>query len=338
MSPSIRRKLDALAERQQEVALLLADPGVLADNARFRALSKEFAQLDPLAQALRDYDGAALALDAARGMLAESDPELAALARSEVADLEQRREALDAQLHLLLLPRDPRDDANIFLEVRAGTGGDEAAIFAGDLLRMYTRYADRRGWRVEALETSVGDHGGYKKAVVRIEGQGAYSRLKFESGAHRVQRVPETEAQGRIHTSACTVAILPEVEAQEDVAINPADLKVDTYRSSGAGGRHVNKTTSTRPNRRYASRTCPAASSSSARPSARSTPTASARCSACAPSCPNSSARRSRPRPRSRAACRSARATAASASARTISRRAASPTIASTSRCTRWRT
>jgi peptide chain release factor 1 len=244
MSPSIRRKLDALAERQQEVAMLLADPGVLADNARFRALSKEFAQLDPLAGALRDYDGTALALEAARGMLAESDPEMAALARSEVTALEARRDDIDAHLQLLLLPRDPRDDANIFLEVRAGTGGDEAAIFAGDLLRMYARYADRRGWRVETLEASGGEHGGYKKAVVRIEGQGAYSRLKFESGAHRVQRVPATEAQGRIHTSACTVAILPEPDELDDIEINPADLKVDTFRSSGAGGQHVNKTES----------------------------------------------------------------------------------------------
>ena len=244
MTPSIRRKLDALAERQQEVALLLADAGVIADANRFRTLSKEFAQLDPVARALRAYDANALALEAARGMLAEGDAELAALARDEIASLEARRGELDAELNLLLLPKDPRDDANIFLEVRAGTGGDEAAIFAGDLFRMYARYAESRGWKVEKLDESIGEHGGYKKIVARIVGQGAYSRLKFESGAHRVQRVPETEAQGRIHTSACTVAILPESDDEIEIVINPADLKVDTFRSSGAGGQHVNKTES----------------------------------------------------------------------------------------------
>ena len=244
MTPSIRRKLQALAERQQEVALLLADAGVIADANRFRALSKEFAQLDPVARALRAFDENTLALEASRGMLAEGDPELAALARDEIASLEARRAELESGLNLLLLPKDPRDDANIFLEVRAGTGGDEAAIFAGDLFRMYARYAERRGWRVEKLDESPGEHGGYKKVVARIEGQGAYSRLKFESGAHRVQRVPDTEAQGRIHTSACTVAILPEAAEEDEIVINPADLKVDTFRSSGAGGQHVNKTES----------------------------------------------------------------------------------------------
>ena len=244
MSPAIRRRLDALAERQHEVALLLAEPQVLADAARFRALSREFAQLDPLARALAQFDAAGVALDAARGMLAEADPELKALAADEVTALEARRAELEAALQLLLVPRDPRDDADIYLEIRAGTGGDEAALFAGDLYRMYARYAERQGWRLETLDASPGEHGGYKKLVARVEGQGVYARLKFESGAHRVQRVPATEAQGRIHTSACTVAILPEPEEAEQIEINPAELKVDTYRASGAGGQHVNKTES----------------------------------------------------------------------------------------------
>jgi peptide chain release factor 1 len=244
MSPSIRRKLDALAERQQEVALLLADPQVLADAGRFRDLSKEFAQLDPLARALRAYDEAGGALEAARGMLAEGDAGLVQLAREEIERLEAHRAALDAELSVLLLPKDPRDDANIFLEVRAGTGGDEAALFAGDLFRMYSRYAESRGWRIEVLDSSAGEHGGYKRVVARVEGRGAYSRLKFESGTHRVQRVPATEAQGRIHTSACTVAILPEADEAEAIELDPAELKIDTFRASGAGGQHVNKTES----------------------------------------------------------------------------------------------
>ncbi len=244
MTPAIRRRLEALAERQHEVALLLAEPQVLADGARFRALSKEYAQLEPLARALAEHDAAVDALAAARGMQAEADPELKALVADELDSLETRRAALEEDLHRLLVPRDPHDDANIFLEIRAGTGGDEAALFAGDLHRMYARYAERQGWRMETLDASPGEHGGYKKLVARVEGHGVYSRLKFESGAHRVQRVPATEAQGRIHTSACTVAILPEPDEAEQVEINPADLKVDTFRASGAGGQHVNKTES----------------------------------------------------------------------------------------------
>jgi peptide chain release factor 1 len=244
MTPSIRRKLEALAERRQEVALLLAEPAVTADAAKFRALSREFARLDPLASALAAHDRLLAELAAARALAAESDPDLAAMATEEAATLANRVAAVAAELELMLVPRDPRDDANIFLEVRAGTGGDEAAIFAGDLFRMYSRYAESRGWRVEVLDASEGEHGGYKKVVARIEGQGAYSRLKFESGTHRVQRVPETESQGRIHTSACTVAILAEPEESEAPQVNPADLKVDTYRASGAGGQHVNKTES----------------------------------------------------------------------------------------------
>ncbi|MBE5315958.1 MAG: peptide chain release factor 1 [Xanthomonadales bacterium] len=242
MSPSIRRKLDALAERHEEVGLLLAAPEVAADNKRFRELSREYAQLEPLTRALREYDGASAELEAARALLA--DPDMRDMAQEEIERLQTRLIELDTELGLLLLPRDPRDEANIFLEIRAGTGGDEAAIFAGDLFRMYTRYAEARRWNVELLSASEGEHGGFKEVIARIEGQGAFSALKFESGTHRVQRVPATESQGRIHTSAATVAILPELDEIEDIEIRDADLKVDTFRASGAGGQHVNKTDS----------------------------------------------------------------------------------------------
>ena len=242
MTPSIRRKLAELAERHQEVALLLAQPECAGDMARFRELSKEYAQLEPLANSLKAYDDAGAALLAAEQML--DDPDMRELASSEIADLQARRAALERELNLLLLPQDARDDANIFLEVRAGTGGDEAAIFAGDLFRMYARYAERQGWHVEILSSSAGEHGGFKEVIARVEGRGVFSKLKFESGTHRVQRVPETEAQGRIHTSAATVAILPESDEIEDVELRDADLKIDTFRASGAGGQHVNKTDS----------------------------------------------------------------------------------------------
>jgi peptide chain release factor 1 len=242
MMPSIRRKLDALSERHQEVALLLAQPDVLGDAARYRDLSREYAQLEPVSRSLKAYDDAGHALAAAEAMLDE--PEMRDLAEGEIVELQAQRERLDRELASLLLPRDARDDANIFLEVRAGTGGDEAAIFAGDLFRMYSRYAERQGWRVEVLSANPGEHGGFKEVIARVEGKGVFARLKFESGTHRVQRVPETEAQGRIHTSAATVAILPEMDAIEDVALRDADLKVDTFRASGAGGQHVNKTDS----------------------------------------------------------------------------------------------
>jgi peptide chain release factor 1 len=197
-----------------------------------------------LTTALVRHDAGAAALLQSEALLADADVELRALVEDEIATQRAELAALEAELERLLLPQDPRDEANIFLEVRAGTGGDEAAIFAGDLFRMYARYAERRGWRVESIDESPGEHGGYKKIVARIEGRGAYSRLKFESGAHRVQRVPATEAQGRIHTSACTVAILPEADDETEITVNPADLRIDTYRSSGAGGQHVNKTES----------------------------------------------------------------------------------------------
>jgi peptide chain release factor 1 len=242
MTPSIRRKLDELAERHQEVALLMAQPDAVTDANRFRELSREYAQLEPLVSSLKNYDDTSKALTAAEALL--RDPEMHELATSEIATLQNDRETLEQQLHVLLLPKDPRDEANLFLEVRAGTGGDEAAIFAGDLFRMYARYAERRGWQVEILSSNPGEHGGYKEIVARVEGRGAFSKLKFESGTHRVQRVPDTESQGRIHTSAATVAILPDVGEIEDVELKDADLKVDTFRASGAGGQHVNKTDS----------------------------------------------------------------------------------------------
>jgi peptide chain release factor 1 len=242
MTPSIRRKLDALAERHEEVGRLLAEPDALADPRRFRDLSREYAQLQPVVDSLAQHQSAQRDLTAAEAMRA--DPELREFAEEEIASHRQRLDELGHALQLLLLPKDPRDEANLYLEVRAGTGGDEAAIFAGDLFRMYARYAERRRWSVEILSASDGEHGGYKEVIARIEGAGAYSRLKFESGTHRVQRVPDTESQGRIHTSAATVAILPEMDEIDEIEINPADLKVDTFRASGAGGQHVNKTDS----------------------------------------------------------------------------------------------
>ncbi|MDO1530379.1 peptide chain release factor 1 [Fulvimonas sp. R45] len=242
MTPSIRRKLEALAERHEEVGLLLGQPEVLADNARFRELSREYAQLEPVAAALREHDQAGRELADARAML--DDPDLGDMAADDVARLERRLAELDDELQILLLPVDPRDEANLFLEVRAGTGGDEAAIFAGDLFRMYARYAERRRWQVEVLSENPGEHGGYKEIVARVEGKGAFSRLKFESGAHCVKRVPATESQGRIHTSTATVAVLPELDEIESIELNPAELKIDTFRASGAGGQHVNKTDS----------------------------------------------------------------------------------------------
>ena len=242
MTPSIRRKLEALAERHEEIGLLLSQPDVLADNARFRTLSQEYAQLEPVAISLREHDQAERELADTRVML--DDPEMRDMAGEDIDRLQQRLRDLDSELQLLLLPQDPRDEANLYLEVRAGAGGDEAAIFAGDLLRMYLRYAESRRWHVEILNEHAGEHGGFKEVVARVEGAGAYSKLKFESGAHCVKRVPVTESQGRVHTSTATVAVLPELDEIDDIVINPADLKTDTFRASGAGGQHVNKTDS----------------------------------------------------------------------------------------------
>jgi peptide chain release factor 1 len=242
MLPTIRRKLEQLAERHEELEHLLASAEVLADARRLREVSREHAQLAPLAASLRAWDEAGAALESAQAML--RDPEMKDLAQEEIGELEARRAALEDELNRLLVPKDPRDEGNLFLEIRAGTGGDEAAIFAGDLLRMYLRYAERRRWQVEILSASEGEHGGYKEVIARVEGHGAFSRLKYESGTHRVQRVPATEAQGRIHTSAATVAILPELDEVDEIELKDADLKVDTFRASGAGGQHVNKTDS----------------------------------------------------------------------------------------------
>jgi peptide chain release factor 1 len=244
MTPSIRRKLEALSERKEEVERLLSEPEVLSNNQRFRELSREYAEIEPVAIKLAEYDHSEKALVSARAMAAGGDLDLRDLAQEEVRELEARLTTLDDDLGRLLVPKDPRDDANIFLEIRAGTGGDEAAIFAGDLFRMYARYAERRRWQIEVLSNSPGEHGGFKEIIARVEGTGAFARLKFESGTHRVQRVPATESQGRIHTSAATVAVLPELDEITAIDLNPADLKIDTFRASGAGGQHVNKTDS----------------------------------------------------------------------------------------------
>ena len=242
MTPALRRKLDALVERREEIERLLSDGAVAADQTRFRNLSREFSTLQPVADALAAEAQARADLASAEAM--RGDPELRELAEDEIASTSQRLQQLEAELLAQLVPRDARDDGGLYLEVRAGTGGDEAAIFAGDLFRMYSRYAERNGWRVEVESASPGEHGGYKEIVARVEGDGAYAKLKYESGTHRVQRVPATESQGRIHTSAATVAIIAIEVGETDVTINPADLRVDTFRSSGAGGQHVNKTES----------------------------------------------------------------------------------------------
>ncbi|MEO6365428.1 MAG: peptide chain release factor 1 [Luteimonas sp.] len=248
MLPSLRRKLEALAERREELERLLADPGVAADADKFRDYSREFSQLEPVATALAQERHALRDLAAAENMRndpsLQDDRDMRALAEEEIASARARLSALDDELAIFLVPRDIRDDGNLFLEVRAGTGGDEAAIFAGDLFRMYARYAEAQRWKVEVISANAGEHGGYKEVIARIEGRGAYSKLKFESGTHRVQRVPATETQGRIHTSAATVAILAEQNDITDVEIRDADLRVDTFRASGAGGQHVNKTDS----------------------------------------------------------------------------------------------
>jgi peptide chain release factor 1 len=244
MKDSIRRRLETTVERFEEVGALLSDPEVIGRQSRFRDLSVEYARLEPVARRFSEFRRLESERGAAAEMAAGADAEMRELAEDELRELDARLEAEALDLTRLLIPKDERDDSNIFLEIRAGTGGDEAAIFAGDLFRMYSRYAERQGWKVEVLSESAGEHGGYKEVISRIAGLGAYSRLKFESGTHRVQRVPATEAQGRIHTSACTVAILPELDEVEDVALNPAELRIDTYRSSGAGGQHVNKTDS----------------------------------------------------------------------------------------------
>jgi peptide chain release factor 1 len=244
MKTSIRQKLEKSEQRFEELGHLLADPELGGNPQRFRDLMVEYARLQPTAEAFAAYRRLEQELSYAEQMRNDTDAEIRALGDEEVATVRQRLEQGGAELQKLLLPRDARDEANIYLEIRAGTGGDEAAIFAGDLLRMYSRYAEKQGWQIETLSESPGEHGGYREVICRMVGRGVFSRLKFESGTHRVQRVPATEAQGRIHTSAVTVAILPELDEIEKIELNPADLRIDTFRSSGAGGQHVNKTDS----------------------------------------------------------------------------------------------
>jgi len=244
MKPSLMMKLKTMQERYEEIERMLGEPSVMNDQNQFRELSKEYAQLEPLVKTFESYEKEIKTFEETEALLGEEDPELRALAEEGLKESKSNLAALEDELSLLLIPKDPNDHRNVYLEIRAGAGGDEAAIFAGDLFRMYSRYGERQGWQIEVVSHHGGEHGGFKEIIVKISGQDVYSRLKFESGAHRVQRVPETEAQGRIHTSTCTVAILPEVESIDEFDINPKDLKIDTYRSSGAGGQHVNKTES----------------------------------------------------------------------------------------------
>ncbi|MEN9465665.1 MAG: hypothetical protein RL217_1846 [Pseudomonadota bacterium] len=244
MKSSIQLKLENLRDRYEEVGHLLSEPDAANDQERFRNLSKEYAELEEVAQAYSAYEQAEADLKEAQVLAGDSDPDMRAMGEEEVDNAKARQAELETQLEILLLPKDPDDSSNVILEVRAGTGGDEAAIFAGDLFRMYSRFAEIQGWQLEMLSCSDGEHGGFKEVISRISGTDVYSRLKFESGAHRVQRVPATESQGRIHTSACTVAVMPEFEGDAEVEINKSDLRIDTFRSSGAGGQHVNKTDS----------------------------------------------------------------------------------------------
>jgi len=244
VNKTLLTKLDTIVERVEEINALLSDPGVINDQNKFRELSMEHAQLTPVSECFSKYQETLEDIGEAQEMLKEDDKEMRELAEVELDEAQQRKEELELELQKLLLPKDPNDESNVFLEIRAGAGGDEAAIFAGDLFRMYSRYAERQRWQIEVISQSQGEHGGYKEIIARITGKGVYSKLKFESGGHRVQRVPETETQGRVHTSACTVAIMAEVPEVEQIEINSADLKVDTFRASGAGGQHVNKTDS----------------------------------------------------------------------------------------------
>ena len=244
MKPSILVKLETLEERYEEVQHLLGDPSVISDQDKFRALSKEYSQLEEVTKCFQAYKQAQDDLAAAEEMANEDDAEMREMAQEEIKEAKAEIERLEDELQVLLIPKDPNDERNCFLEIRAGAGGDEAGIFAGDLFRMYSRYAERRGWRIEVMSANDAEHGGYKEMIAKVTGDGAYGVLKFESGGHRVQRVPATESQGRVHTSACTVAVLPEIPEAEIPEINPSDLKIDTYRSSGAGGQHVNTTDS----------------------------------------------------------------------------------------------
>lgn len=244
MKDSLMTKLETLTDRHEEVSALLGDSETIADQNRFRELSREYSELEDVVNCYGQYAQVKEDMEEARQMLTDSDPDVQEMAQEELDSGTEQLVELEARLQTLLLPRDPNDSHNVFLEIRAGTGGDEAAIFSGDLFRMYSRYAETQGWKLEVLSERPGEHGGYKEIITRVAGQDVYAHLKFESGAHRVQRVPETESQGRIHTSACTVAVMPEAEQVDEVEINKADLRIDTFRASGAGGQHVNKTDS----------------------------------------------------------------------------------------------
>jgi len=244
MKASILEKLQNITDRHEEVGALLSDPDVIGDQNRFRDLSKEYAELEPVVKTYADYSQVQENISEAKSLLKDADADMRDMAQEELKAGEEELAGIEVDLQKLLLPKDPNDEKNVFLEIRAGTGGDEAAIFSGDLFRMYCKYAESKRWKVEILSESLGDHGGYKEIISQIIGQGVYSKLKFESGAHRVQRVPETESQGRVHTSACTVAIMPAADEVDDIDINKGDLRIDTFRASGAGGQHVNKTDS----------------------------------------------------------------------------------------------
>jgi len=244
MKSSIKLKLENLHDRFDEIAVLLSQPEIQSDQNQFRSLSQEYSQINPLVDCYKSYIDTEESISTAQEMLEEDDDEMREMAKEEIAEAKAVQTRLESELQILLLPRDPNDNRNIYLEVRAGTGGDEAAIFSGDLARMYTRYAENQGWKIETTSETRGDHGGFKEVILRISGQDVYSKLKFEAGVHRVQRVPETESQGRVHTSACTVAVMPEAAEIDNIDINPSDLRIDTFRASGAGGQHVNKTDS----------------------------------------------------------------------------------------------
>ncbi len=244
MKKSVYHKLEVLVERFEEVQALLSDPETIANQDKFRTLSKEFSQLEEVTSAFKDYQGAEDDFATAEEMLKDDDPDMREMAQEEFKAAKKSVEQLADALQILLIPKDPNDDNNCFVEIRAGAGGDEAAIFCGDLYRMYSRYAEKKGWRIEEMNLSESEQGGFKEVIVKISGDAVYGQMKFESGGHRVQRVPETESQGRVHTSACTVVVMPEIPESDAIEINKADLKVDTFRASGAGGQHVNKTDS----------------------------------------------------------------------------------------------
>ena len=244
MKDSVKLKLEILSERYEEIGHLLSDNSVISDQNKFRKLSMEYSEIEPVVKSFSDFKLAEENLEEAIALTQDSDPDMREMGQEEFKSAKSEIERLEAELQILLLPKDPNDGKNVIVEIRAGTGGDEAAIFSGDLFRMFSKYSDKRGWKFEVMNANHGEHGGYKELVMRIAGDSVYSQLKFESGVHRVQRVPATESQGRIHTSACTVAVMAEVDAEGDVDIKKADLRIDTFRASGAGGQHVNKTDS----------------------------------------------------------------------------------------------